>query len=370
MNFYETLWIDKSASKDEIKKAYRKLAMKYHPDRNSGDSEAETKFKEVNEAYSTLSDDTKRQQYDMFGSTGWAAGGNPFGGWFSWNAQNVDFWDIFESFFGGWFNGGWGQRTRRSEFKWEDLEYKLHIDLKTSIYGWNETITFNKKEACVTCEGQGWSGKKTCSKCNGHWKVTQTSQSIFWTIQQTVSCDACGGTGETFEETCSNCHGEKRKVVKKSIDIEVPAGIDNGMIIKMTDEWNSWVGTKACGDLYIKFSVPLEEKWLKRDGENLYYSVEVDVIEAILGTKKEINIPILGKRNVEIKAGTQDGAVIKVADDWVKHIQSDDKWDLFLTIKVKIPKKLSKIERSHYEAIAKEKKINVNKWGVFEKLFN
>lgn len=368
MNFYEVLGIDKSASKDEIKKAYRKLAMKYHPDRNSWDSEAEQKFKEVNEAYSTLSDDSKRQQYDMFGSTGWAAGGNPFGGGFSW-AQNVDFWDIFESFFGGGFNG-WSQRTRRREFKWEDLEYNLKIDLKTSIYWGSETISFNKKETCVTCNWEGGSGKKTCWKCGWHGKVTQTSQSIFGTIQQTVSCDACNWSGEVFEETCSNCHWEKRKVVKKSIDIEIPAGIDNGMIIKMTDEWNHWVGTKACGDLYIKFSVPLEEKWLKRDGENLYYTAEIDVIEAILGTKKDINIPIIGKRTIEIKAGTQDGNVIKLSDDGVQHIQSEEKWDLFITVKIKIPKKLSKIERSHYEAIAKEKKINVNKWGVFEKLFS
>ena len=142
------------------------------------------------------------------------------------------------------------------------------------------------------------------------------------------------------------------------------------MIIKMTDEWNSWVGTKACWDLYIKFNVPTEEKGLKRDGENLYYTIEVDVIEAILGTKKEINIPIIWKRTIEIKSGTQDWAVIKISDDWVKHIQSDEKGDLFLTVKIKIPKKLSKLERSHYEAIAKEKKLNVNHWWVFEKLFS
>ena len=369
MNLYEVLGLDKSASKEEIKKAYRKLAMKYHPDRNSGDAEAEKKFKEVNEAYSTLSDDAKRQQYDMFGSTWWAAGGNPFGGWFGGNAQNVDFWDIFESFFWGWFNG-WSQRARRTEFRWEDLEYNLNIDLKTSIYGGEQTIEFKKKQSCGTCNWEGGSGKKTCSKCNGHGRVTQTSQSIFGTIQQTVTCDECNGTGESFENICSDCNGNKRTVENAKIDLEIPAGIDNAMVIKMTGEWNDWVGTKATWDLYIKFSVPREEKWLKRDGEHLYYSIEVDVIEAILGTKKEISLPILGKRTVEIKAWTQDGTVIKIAQDGVKHIEWDDKWDLHLTVKIKIPKKLSKIERSHYEAIAKEKKINVNKWWVFEKLFN
>ena len=368
MDLYGILWVEKNASKDEIKKAYRKLAMKYHPDRNSGDSEAEKKFKEVNEAYSTLSDDSKRQQYDMFGSTGWAAGWNPFGGWFSWNAQNVDFGDIFESFFGWWF--GWSTwRKRKTEFKGEDLEYNLHIDLKTSIYGGNETIEFKKRETCNTCDGDGWSGKTTCKKCNGHGQVTQTSQSIFGTIQQTVTCNECHGSGESFETICNDCHWEKRKVENKKIDIDIPAWIDNGMIIKMTGEWNHGVGTKASWDLYIKFSIPSEEKELKRDWVNLHYTIEVDVIEAILWTTKEFSIPIIWKRNIEIKSWTSHGTIIKINNDWVKHIDSEDKWDLIITVHVKIPKKISKIERSHYEAIASEKKLNVNKGGVFEKIF-
>lgn len=370
MDLYGILGIEKNASKDEIKKAYRKLAMKYHPDRNSGDTEAEKKFKEVNEAYSTLSDDSKRQQYDMFGSTGWATGGwNPFGGWFGGNAQNVDFGDIFESFFGWGFNGQSGWRQRRTEFKWEDLEYNLKIDLKTSIYGSKETIEFKKRETCGTCNGEGGSEKTTCKKCNGHGQVTQTSQSIFGTIQQTVTCDECHWSWESFKNICWDCNGEKRKVEKKKIDIDIPAWIDNGMIIKMTGEWNDGVWTKASWDLYIKFSIPTEEKGLKRDGANLHYTVEVDVIEAILWTTKDFSIPILWKRNIEIKAGTSHWTIIKINNDGVKHIDSEDKWDLIITVNIKIPKKISKIERSHYEAIATEKKINVNKGWIFEKIF-
>lgn len=366
MDLYGILGIEKNANKDEIKKAYRKLAMKYHPDRNSGNKEAEAKFKEVNEAYSTLSDDSKRQQYDMYGSTGGAAGWNPFGGWW---AQNVDFWDIFESFFGGWFSSQGGWRKRRTEFKWEDLEYNLKIDLKTSIYWATQTIEFKKRESCTTCNGEGGSEKTTCSKCNGHGQVTQTSQSIFGTIQQTVTCDECSGSGESFKNVCWDCHGEKRKVQKKKIDIDIPAGIDNGMIIKMTGEWNDWVWTKASWDLYIKFTIPTEEKDLERDGTNLHFTIEVDVIEAILGTTKEFMIPILGKRNIEIKSGTSHGTILKINNDWVKHIDSESKWDLIITINIKIPKKLSRIEREHYEAIASEKKLNVNKSWVFEKIF-
>ena len=367
MSFYEVLGIEKNASEEEIKKAYRKKAMQYHPDRNAWDKDAEQKFKEVNEAYSTLSDKQKRQQYDMFGSTGWAAGWNPFGWWFQGNV-NVDFGDIFESFFGGGF--GWGQqRQARKEFKWEDLEYTINLDLKTSIYWWKETISFNKLEQCSTCNGEGGEWKKACSKCNGTGKVTYTSQSIFGTIQQTWTCDQCHGTGEQFEKTCEDCHGEKRKKVKKSIDIDIPAWIDSGMVIKLTSEWNDWVGTKACGDLFVKFNVPTQEKGLKRDGVDLHYETEIDVIEAVLGTTKDINIPIIWKRTIEVKAGTQHGTVLKVANDGVKHIESEDKWDLYITLNIKIPKKLSKKERELYETIAQEKKINVNKGWVFEKIF-
>jgi molecular chaperone DnaJ len=367
MDLYSVLELEKWASKEDIKKAYRKLAMKYHPDRNDWDKAAEEKFKQINEAYSTLSDDWKRQQYDMFGKTNWAGGWSPFGGGFGWGVD-VDLWDIFESFFGGGFGSG-SSRKRSNTFKWEDLEQLLNIDLKTSIYWGKEKIKFNKKETCVTCNWEWGSGKTTCSKCNGRWQVTYTSQSMFGTIQQTGTCDACSGSWESFSNVCSNCHWEKRKVIKKEIEVDIPAWIDNGMIIKMTWEWNSGVWTKASWDLYIKFNVKLEEKWLRRDWVNLYYELEVDVLEAILGTKKELNIPVIWKRNIELKAWTQNQTVLKISWDWVKHIDSEAKGDLFIDIDIKIPKKLSKKERELYELIAKEKKINVNKSWVFEKLF-
>ena len=365
MDLYNILEIDRWASKEEIKKAYRKLAMQYHPDRNSGDKTAEEKFKQINEAYSTLSDDSKRQQYDMYGKSWWA-GWNPFWGGFWWGVD-VDLWDIFESFFGWGF--GWQSKKRKTTFAWEDIETNINIDLKTSIYWWKEKIKFNKKETCVTCDWEGWKWKITCSKCNGKWQVTYTTQSMFGTIQQTGTCDKCSWSGENFSEVCSNCHWEKRKLVKKEIDVDIPAGIDNWMIIKITWEWNDWVWTKQSWSLYIRFWVKSDEKELKRDWVNLYYELEVDVLEAILWTKKEIIIPVIWKRNIEVKAGTQPETVLKISWDWVKHIDSDSKWDLFINISIKIPKKLGKTERDLYETIAKEKKINVNKSGVFEKLF-
>jgi len=366
MDLYSVLWLDKWASKEDIKKAYRKLAMQYHPDRTGWNKEAEKKFKEINEAYSVLWDDQKRQQYDMFGSTNWWW--NPFGWSGFWWWVDVDLWDIFESFFGGWFSSGWS-RKRQTTFRWEDIETQIDIDLKTSILGWKQKLTFNKKETCAKCDWEWWSGKKTCNKCNWKWKVTYTSQSMFGTIQQTATCDECHWTWETFENICESCHWEKRKTIKKEIEIEIPAWIDNWMVIKLTWEANHWVWTKAHWDLYVRFNVRLEEKGLKRDWVDLYYDLEIDVIEAILWTKKEINIPILWKRTIEIKASTQVNTSIKLSWDWVKHINSDKKWDLIINTQIKIPKKLSKKERELYEAVADEKKIDVNKWWVFKKIF-
>jgi molecular chaperone DnaJ len=249
------------------------------------------------------------------------------------------------------------------------LQYILSIDLKTSIFWGKEKIVFNKKEECPTCHGEWWSGKKTCPKCGGKWQVVHTSQSIFGTIQQTVICNECSGSWEIFENICSECHWEKRILIKKELEIDIPIGIDDGMVIKLTWEWNSWVWTKSKWDLYIKFEVPNEEKWLKRDGINLYYETEIEVVQAVLWTTKEINIPIIWKRKIEVKSWTESGNIIKISGDWVKHIDKDKKWDLFIEVNIKIPKKLSKREKELYEEIAKEKKIDVNKGGVFWKIF-
>ncbi len=363
-DYYSILWIWKDSSIEEIKIAYRKLAMKYHPDRNNWDKKAEIKFKEINEAYSILSDSSKRQQYDTFGSVWW----NPFwwtGWWFN---VDVDLWDIFSSFFWGEF--WWRQARWKKVFKWEDLEYNLNIDLKTSIFWWKDVLKFFKLETCHKCKWEWWEGKKECSKCNWKWQITVTQNSIFWVIQQTKTCDKCNWSWEEFVSVCKECKWEKRIRIKKELDIEIPAWIDNGMIIKMSEEWNSWIWTKASGDLYVKFIVSLEEKWLERKGVDLFYSIDLSIIEVILWTKKDINIPILWKRTVNIKPWTQFWEKIKIVWDWVKYIDSEKKWDLILDLQINIPKKLSKKERELYEQIAKEKKLNVNnkKW-VFEKLF-
>ena len=363
-NYYDILWVEKSSSVDEIKKAYRKKAMEHHPDRG-GDAEI---FKEINEAYWVLWDENKKREYDTYGRVGgwnpFGWGGNPFGGW-----VDVDLWDIFEQFFGWW--GGRSSRGRKKSdgIAGEDLEYSFTIDLKTSILWGKEKISFEKLFSCHDCKWEGGEGKKSCPDCHGSGYVKYRQQSIFGTIEHTGTCERCQWAGEIIEKVCGTCHGQKRVRKKVEHDIDIPAGIDTGMVIKLTGEWNEWVKL-GNGDLFIKFRVKNEEKWLKRDWYDLYYDVEIDVVEAVLWTQKEINIPILGKRTIQIDAGTQVGSVIKISGDGVKYIDKDKKWDLFINLQIKIPKKLSSQERELYEGIAKEKKLNVhNKKWIFEKIF-
>lgn len=368
-NYYEILWVEKSASEDEIKKAYRKLAMQYHPDRHSGDKAMESKFKEINEAYGVLWDSQKRREYDTYWKVwGWS----PFwsGWWFSSAWFDVDLGDIFENFFGWWFSSWWSSRRKKaSSSRWEDLEYNLKIDLETSIYGWKKTIRFNKNIECDECHGEWWTWKSTCNQCSWTWYVKHRQQTMFWIIEQTVVCDKCDWTWEKLEHICHKCSWKKRIRKDHEIELEIPAWIDDWMVIKLTWEWNDWVKSSAW-DLYVKFRVDLEEKWLKRDWVNLYYDLDIDVIEAILWTEKEINFPIIWKRTIKIDAWTQVWTIIKLNWDWVKHIDKDRKWDLFINLNIVIPNRLNQKEREKYEEIAKEKKINfLNKKWIFEQIF-
>lgn len=362
-DYYLILEVEKTATIEIIKKSYRKLAMRYHPDRNGWDKEAEWKFKEINEAYSVLSDPEKRKQYDTF----WTVWSSFW--WWNWFWVDVDLSDIFESFF--WWEWFWWTRSRKKQtsFKWENLEYNIKLDLETSIYWWKKKIKFDRLETCEDCKWEGWSGKKTCDECNWTWYVKYRQQSLFGVIEHTWVCEKCGWTWEIIEKVCQTCKWKKRLKKEVELDIDIPAWIDDGMIIKMTGEWNHWINTKANWDLYVKFDVSLEEKWLKRDWENLYYDLEIDVLEAILWVEKEINIPILWKRTIKIWAWTQVWTVIKINWDWVKYINKDAKGDLFINLNIKIPKKLWKKEKELFEEIAKEKNLKVWWKWLFDKLF-
>jgi len=362
-NYYDLLWVQKSSTIDEIKKAYRKKAMEHHPDR-WWDTE---KFKDINEAYSVLWDDNKRKEYDTYGRVWWW---NPFGWnwWFSWGFD-VDLWDIFEQFFTWWW---WSRNKKRdnSIIPWENLEYVIEIDLKTSITWWKQTISYYKYIICDDCHGEWWSWKTTCRDCWWTWHKVHRQQTMFWTIQQTVVCPSCNGTWEKIEKICQKCNWQKRVKIKKDYELEIPAWIDNGMVIKITWEWNEGIKYSSW-DLYIKFIIINKEKNLLRKDYDLYYNLEIDVIEAILWTTKEINIPIIWKRNIKIESWTQIWTTIKLSWDWVKYIDKDKKWDLFINLNIIIPKNITDNQRECYEKIAKEKNINLKakKW-ILDKLFD
>lgn len=362
-NYYTTLWVEKTASQDDIKKAYRKKAMEHHPDR-WWDAEV---FKEINEAYSILSDEGKRKEYDTYWRV-WA--GNPFGGsgWFSSAWFDVDLWDIFESFF--WW-GSWrtSRKKNTSNFRWEDIEITFKVDLKTSIIWWKQKLKYEKVVVCDDCHWEWGEWKSSCPDCKWTWYVKYRQQSFFGTIEHTGPCERCNWTWEIIEKVCKTCNWQKR--IRKTVeyDIEIPAWIDNNMVIKIEWEWNDWIKSSSW-DLYVKFKIDLTEKNLRRDGVDLHYDLEIDVIEAILWTTKEINIPIIWKRSVNIEAWTEIWTIIKMPSDWVKYIDRDRKWDLFINILIKIPKKLSSTEREYFEKIATERKLNVhNKKWILEKIF-
>ncbi|MDP5038896.1 MAG: DnaJ domain-containing protein, partial [Candidatus Gracilibacteria bacterium] len=358
-NYYDLLGVEKTASQDEIKKAYRKKAMEHHPDRG-GD---EKLFKEVNEAYGVLSDSSKRNQYDRFGT----AGGNPFGGNGGFGGGvDVDLSDIFESFFGGGFSSQ-SRNTKKTTYG-EDIHLNLGVDLKTSILGGKIKINYEKFIKCSDCNQTGGTGVKTCNTCNGTGSIKSRQQTVFGVIEQTHICNSCNGDGEVIENVCHTCNGNKRIKKSSEYEIEIPAGIDDGMTIKISGEGHDGIKNPS-GDLYVRFSVDKKEKKLVRNGNNLHYSLEIDVIEAILGTQKEVNIPIIGKRIINIDSGTQVGTIIKISGDGVKFIDRDKKGDLFVEIQIKIPKKLSDFERKNYENIEKEKKKKFkNKKRNFKKI--
>lgn len=358
-NYYNILWVDKSSSSEDIKKAYRKKAMEHHPDRWWN---AEI-FKEVNEAYSVLSDDNKRREYDTYGSVWW----NPFWSWFNWWWFDVDLWDIFESFFWWWRTTS--KRKKSSNFKWEDVEVILSIDLKTSVIWWKTKVKYEKYIVCDVCSWVWWEWKSMCPDCHWWGYVKYRQQTVFWTIEHTWACERCNWSWEILEKVCTKCWGQKRIRKNIELDIDIPAWIDDGMIIRINWEWHDWIWAWAW-DLYVKFKVETSEKNLNRKWVDLHYDLEIDVIEAILWTTKEVNIPIIWKRNIIIDSWTQVWTIIKMSWDWVKYIDKDKKWDLFVNIIIKIPKKLSETERECFEKIAKENKLNVhNKKWILEKIF-
>ena len=337
-DYYEVLSISKTATDDEIKKAYRKLAMKYHPDRNPDNKEAEEKFKEVNEAYAVLSDAQKRAAYDQFGHSG--LGGN--GGGFHGGAEGFG---GFAEAFGDIFGDIFGQRSRgnaNNMFRGNDLSYAEEITLEEAAKGKEIKLRIPSWESCETCHGSGakpGTSPKECPTCHGQG-VVRISQGFF-SVQQT--CPNCHGTGKIISDPCPDCHGQGRKKTTKTLEIKIPQGIDHGMRIRSVGNGEPGTNGGPPGDLYIEIHVKPHDIF-ERDGDDLHCKIPVPMTTAALGG--EIEVPTLGgSARIDIPAGTQSGKVFRLKGKGIKGVHASYPGDLYAHIEIEIPVRLTETQR-------------------------
>ncbi len=339
-DYYKTLGVSKDASKEDIKKAYKKLAKKYHPDLNKDNPEAEKKFKEINEAASVLTDDQKRSQYDQFGSAGPQFGNGGFGGGFEgFQGGDFDFNDIFSSFFGG---GGRSPR-RRGPRPGDDLRYDIEITLEDVAKGLEKKVKIKKTDKCSYCDGKGGTGVKTCSTCHGRGSVMQQRRTPFGIFQTQTTCPTCHGRGEIIENKCSHCHGTGQELKEKTIKISVPKGVSDGTRLRLSGEGEAGEAGAPSGDLYVFIHVK-EHDLFERDGSDLYIEVPITFSQAALGAK--IKVPtILGKAELKIPAGTQPETLLRMKGKGLSNLRYSGSGDQYVKITIDVPTKLTKKQK-------------------------
>ncbi len=363
-DYYEILGVEKSASKDEIKKAYRKLSKKYHPDINQEEGSDE-KFKEVAEAYEVLSDENKRSQYDRFGHEGMKSQFGGGGGGFQGSGGFGGFEDIFSSFF-----GGGRQADPNAPRKGDDLQYTMTVDFEEAVFGVTKTITIKKEVTCDTCDGNGakpGTSKSTCSMCSGAGRVAVEQNTPFGRIQTERTCPTCQGTGQEIKDPCNKCKGTG--TVTKDVDIEVtvPEGVDNGQQIRVQGQGEPGVNGGPSGDLYIVFRVRPDSRFT-RDGDDIHYELPVTFAQAALGD--EIKVPTINSEVVlTIPAGTQTGRRFRLKEKGVKNVHGYGYGDQFITVKVVTPTKLSDEEIEIFRRLAEQggEKINEQQENIFDR---
>jgi len=362
-DYYEILGLQRDASKDDIKKAYRKMAIKYHPDKNPGDKSSEDHFKEAAEAYEVLSDDNKRARYDQYGHAGMNGNG---GGGFSGGGMNIEdifsqFGDIFGGHFGGFGGFGGGGRSSRRVNKGSDLRVKVKLNLQEIANGVEKKLKVNKYVTCKSCSGSGAHGgssHSTCSTCKGSGYVTRIANTMLGQMQTTSPCPTCSGEGKTITNKCTSCSGEGVVRDDEVITIKIPAGVAEGMQMSVSGRGNAARRGGVNGDLLVQIE---EEKNpdLIRDGNDLIYNLYLSFPDATLGVP--IEIPTVdGKVKIKIDPGTQPGKVLRLRGKGIPDVNGYGKGDLLVTINVWVPKVLSKEEKAMIEKMAKSQNFEPN----------
>ncbi|EIT85227.1 chaperone protein DnaJ [Fictibacillus macauensis ZFHKF-1] len=347
-DYYEVLGLDKNASNDEIKKAYRKLTKQYHPDVNK-EADAADKFKEVREAYDTLKDPQKKAQYDQFGHTDPNQG---FGGFGGAGADFGGFGDIFDMFFGG---SGGGRRNPNAPRQGSDLQYNMHLKFEEAVFGKETEIEIPKEESCDTCNGSGakpGTKPETCSHCNGSGQMNVEQNTPFGRIVNKRVCNYCSGTGKIIKDKCKTCHGKGKVTTTKKIKVKIPAGVDNGQQIRLSGHGEPGVNGGPAGDLYVVFQV-LPHEFFERDGDDIYCEMPITFAQATLGD--EIEVPTLhGRIKLKIPAGTQTGTNFRLRGKGVQNVRGRGQGDQHIQVKVFTPTNLSDKQKQLLREFAEE----------------
>ena len=368
-DYYEVLGINKGASDDEIKKAYRKLAKQYHLDMNPGDKDAEAKFKEVNEAYAVLSDPDKRAKYDQYGHAAFdpSAGFGGFGE-ADFGDFGFDIGDIFSSFFGGSSRGS----GRRGPVRGDDISVRMTLSFNEAVFGAKKEVSYQRVQRCSECGGTGaakGTSPKTCPSCNGSGQVRTQQRTPFGVMQSTRTCDNCGGTGKVVDTPCKKCRGNGFERVTKKLEVNIPAGIDNGERVVIRGKGSDGANGGSAGDLIIVISVRNDDIF-ERDGSDIYCEVPITFAEATLGA--EIDIPTLeGKIKYTIPEGTQSGTKFTLKQKGVQNPRYKTKGNLYVTVVVEVPKNLNAEQKnllSKFADSCKEKNY-AKREKFFKKLF-
>lgn len=373
-DYYEILGVEKSASQEELKKAYRKIAIKFHPDKNPDDPTAEDKFKEAAEAYEVLNNPEKRRRYDQFGHQGLNGGGGGFNGGMSMDDIFSQFGDVFSegspfsSFFGGG-GGGQGRRVRKGT----DLRIKLKLNLEEIANGVEKKIKVKRHVSCTVCGGNGaknGSSLQNCGTCNGAGQVRKVVNTMLGQMVSTSTCPTCNGEGKIVSERCEPCHGEGRVLQEEVIPIRVPAGVSEGMQLSMSSKGNAPIRGGVPGDLLIVIE-EAEDELLKRDGQNVIYDLYISFADAALGTNTEVPT-IDGKVKIKIEPGTQSGKILRLKGKGIKEINGYNRGDQLIHINIWTPKQLTRDETLILERLREAPNFipnpGKNEKGFFERM--